>query len=273
MNDTVHIDPENLALHAMQFLTGDEALAAAAHLEHCSECRREFMALQNDLAGVALSVPLETPTAQARERFLAQILREKRVVPIDRAVRASETTSQPVPVKKSASGGLLPWLGWAVAAGATFSATSFYQERNQLKATVAGQSVQMATLSADAAREHALMDALTDRSAMRVTLNTTPAAKPAPQGRATYVADKGTLVFIANNLEPLPLDTVYELWLIPANGTGPIPAGTFHPDARGNASVIMPELPKGVQAKAFGVTIEAEGGATTPTLPILMVGG
>jgi anti-sigma-K factor RskA len=116
------------------------------------------------------------------------------------------------------------------------------------------------------------MDTLTDRNAMRVTLNTSATTKPLPQGRATYVASKGSLIFIANNLEPLPAAKVYELWLIPADGTSPIGAGTFHPDAHGNASVIMPELPKGVAAKAFGVTIEADGGSPKPTMPILLVG-
>ena len=89
----------------------------------------------------------------------------------------------------------------------------------------------------------------------------------------TYVANKGTLIFLASNLEPLQPAKTYELWLIPAAaGQNPIPAGTFHPDEHGNASVIMPPLPKGVEAKAFGVTVEDEGGATTPTMPIILVG-
>ena len=37
-------------------------------------------------------------------------------------------------------------------------------------------------------------------------------------------------------------------------------------------SLIMPDLPKGVEAKGFGVTIEDEGGAQTPTKPIIMAG-
>jgi anti-sigma-K factor RskA len=64
----------------------------------------------------------------------------------------------------------------------------------------------------------------------------------------------------------------YELWIIPQDGTAPIPAGTFHPDDQGNASVVLPDLPKGIAAKAFGVTIEPEGGSQTPTLPIIMAG-
>jgi anti-sigma-K factor RskA len=87
------------------------------------------------------------------------------------------------------------------------------------------------------------------------------------------VASKGTLIFLASNLQPLQPAKTYELWLIPAGeGQNAIPAGTFHPDARGNANVIMPPLPKGVEAKAFGVTIEDEGGSATPTQPIILAG-
>jgi anti-sigma-K factor RskA len=72
---------------------------------------------------------------------------------------------------------------------------------------------------------------------------------------------------------PLPPNKTYELWVIPADGTAPIPAGTFQPDSHGMASVLLPNLPAGIQAKAFGVTMENAGGATTPTLPILLTGG
>jgi anti-sigma-K factor RskA len=51
-----------------------------------------------------------------------------------------------------------------------------------------------------------------------------------------------------------------------------MPAGTFRPDERGFASVVLPELPKGVAAKAFGVTVEDAGGSLTPTAPVIMRG-
>ena len=60
--------------------------------------------------------------------------------------------------------------------------------------------------------------------------------------------------------------------MIPANGSAPIPAGTFHPDEHGNASVVMPNIPKDTDAKAFGVTIEDAGGSDKPTMPIIMAG-
>jgi anti-sigma-K factor RskA len=107
---------------------------------------------------------------------------------------------------------------------------------------------------------------------MRVTLTTYKAAQR-PTGRTTYVASKGALIFLANDLGSLPPEKTYELWLIPAvEGQSPIPAGTFRVDERGNASVIMPPLPKGVEAKGFAVTIEPQGGSTTPTMPLILSG-
>jgi len=63
----------------------------------------------------------------------------------------------------------------------------------------------------------------------------------------------------------------YDLWLIPTSGA-PIPAGVFKPDAHGSATVINPPLPARVEAKAFAMTIEAEQGSSTPTMPIVMMG-
>jgi anti-sigma-K factor RskA len=64
------------------------------------------------------------------------------------------------------------------------------------------------------------------------------------------------------------------LWLIPPDGK-PIAAGLFKPDAKGNASVINPpELPAGVEAKTFAVTLEpASGPHDAPRGTGVMQGG
>lgn len=289
MNATRHIDHEDLALFAMQLLSEQEAAAIAAHVEQCPDCRRELAAIQGDLATYAFTVDMHSPPAQARERLMKQVAREKKEVPVEIpsapeiGERADSHRSSPglgrgaylteeIPPRHSAAGRVLPWIGWAVAAGLAVGAGNLYQQRDALRSIVATQSSTMGQLTADAEAARQVLDAMTDATAKRVTLTTTPTTTPVPQGRATYVASKGALIFLANNLEPLQPAKVYELWLIPANGQAPIPAGTFHPDERGNASVIMPSLPKGVEAKAFGVTVENEGGASTPTLPIILAG-
>src|SRR6266853_163647 len=94
---------------------------------------------------------------------------------------------------------------------------------------------------------------------------------PQPQGKAIYVRDRSSLIFLASNMPSLPPQKAYELWLIPTNGA-PIPAGVFKPDVRGSATVIEPPLPAGVEAKAFAITVEPEQGSSTPTMPIVMMG-
>lgn len=170
-------------------------------------------------------------------------------------------------------GKVAPWIGWAVAAGLAVVTGNLYHQRDDLRSVAATQASRLDHVTADAAAARQVLDAMTDGSAMRVTLMPTGTAAPPPTGRATYIASKGALIFLASNLEPLQPTKTYELWLIPAAaGQNPIPAGTFRPDAHGNASVIMPPMPKGVEAKAFGVTVEDEGGSATPTMPIVLAG-
>jgi hypothetical protein len=115
-----------------------------------------------------------------------------------------------------------------------------------------------------------LLDALTAPAAQRITL-TAGKTPPAPSARAVYLAPRGALVLQASNMQPLPANKTYELWIIPMKGA-PMPAGMFRPDASGSGSVVLPTIPTGVQAKAFGITIENEGGADTPTMPIVLSG-
>ena len=304
MSANVHIEQEDLALLAMQLLSQEESSGIYSHLEQCSTCLHSLAEVQGDLAIYAHTVDLHSPPAQARERLMKQVTREKKEIPVEQPVPSSPVAAKPALVarepvpkepgdsgevhlrglgrgdylkdeeqpKRGVGGRVLPWVGWAIAAGLAVTAGNLYQQRDALRNVISTQSSTMAQLTADAAAARQVFNTITDTTAKRVVLNTTPQTKPVPQGRATYVASKGALIFVANNLEPLRPEKTYELWLIPASGQAPIPAGTFHPDASGNASVILPPLPKGVEAKAFGVTIEAEGGATKPTLPIILVG-
>ena len=107
--------------------------------------------------------------------------------------------------------------------------------------------------------------------ALRSTAETKPGT-PSATALAAYLADKGALVFVATHMEPTPYGKTYELWLMPADGRSPMPVTTFKPDAHGSASVVMPQLPKGIAAKGFGVTIENDGGSETPALPIVLAG-
>lgn len=300
MNSNLHIDPEDLALFALQFLSPDQNEKVRAHLQDCVICREELAQIQGELALVAGTAEMHAPPAGARDRLLQQIAREPRQQtatssPVaERADTASQRTTSPpqsqfatpaVPTfgletqpnklrempRQNPALRALPWLGWAVAAGLAVMVTQSSRERDGLQNQIASARNQISQVTAQSDEARRLMETISDPSAQRVTL-TLSKQTPVPQGKATYVASKGALVFVANNMQPLAPAKVYELWIIPAAGTAPIAVGTFHPDAGGNASVIMPKLPQGVAAKAFGITIENEGGSTTPTMPIIMAG-
>ena len=95
----------------------------------------------------------------------------------------------------------------------------------------------MADLAAQSDRAQRVMELLTSRTSEHVLLTAEKPSARADRARGLYRADRGTLIFQANNLKLLSRNRTYELWVIPANGAAPIPAGLFRPDATGSASV------------------------------------
>jgi hypothetical protein len=264
MTQNEHIPQEDLVLYAMQAMHSHELAAVRLHLDRCAECRRALAEINGDLALVSLSVEQQPLPEGARQRF------------IDRLAAGGSTTragaAQVVPIdSKRAGHGAAFWIGWLAAAAALLFALSLERKVRSLNEEIARQQ-QVTTQQAQAnARAQQVLDVLTAKDSKRVLL-TSAKTRPEPAGRAIYLAETGGLVFQANDLEQLADNKTYELWVIPANGQAPIPAGLFRPDASGSASVLLPTLPKGVPAKAFGVTIEKAEGSATPTAPIILAG-
>jgi anti-sigma-K factor RskA len=267
MMDTQHIAQEDLVLYAMHALTPEEAAPITAHLATCEECRREVAESRGDMALLAYSVDQQPLPAGAEERFLERIAASPLAAPVSAStVIAFESAAQ---VKRSRWPVILPW-----AAAAGFAAVSIglgVQNKN-LSDTLNSESSLLTSLASKASHAQQIVDALNSPQAQRVTLTSTK-QPPAPTGHAIYLADRGALLFQADNLKPLDPGKIYELWVIPADGKAPVAAGTFQPNAAGYASVVLPNLPSGIAAKAFGVTIENAPGATTPTMPIILAGG
>jgi len=271
-----HIDPDDIALYAMQLLPPDETEEMTLHLQHSAEARRVLSEIYSDLAIFAHSADMHSPPALARQRLMKHVAREKKAAPVDPlagqyAPRTNVTLFEEEVVQKSLAAKILPWAGWALAAGMAALSFTQYQQKTEMKSTLAANQAEAAKTVASAELANTLMETLKDPAAVHFAL-TSSDQKPPPQGRVTYVADKGSLVLVASNLDKLPPYKIYELWLIPEDGRDPIPAGTFRPDAHGFASVVMPELPKGIAAKTFGVTIEDGEGSQLPTMPIVLKG-
>lgn len=245
---------DDLALLALGSLQGDERVTLEKHLEGCSSCRRELERLRGDMALLALSAAGPAPPKRSRERLLKAIAKEPR--------------SQKAPARPSSfAWTFLPWLATAAL---LLLAGFFWQQSDRLAQQVARLRDESAQQQAQLERARQVVATLTSTDAMRVTL-VAAQSPPQPQGKAIYVRDRSSLIFLASNMPALPPQKIYELWLIPTNGA-PIPAGVFKPDARGSATVIEPPLPGGVEAKAFAITVEPEHGSSTPTMPIVLMG-
>ena len=245
---------DDLALLALEALQGEERVALEKHLEECSACRHELERLRGDMALLALSVSGPTPPQRSRERLLKAIAQEPR--------------AQKVPARRSSSS--LIFVPWLAAAAFLLVAGLFWRQSDRLAQRVARLQNESAQQQAQLERAREVVSTLTSTDAMRVTL-VAAQSPPQPQGKAIYVRDRSSLIFLASNMPVLPPQKAYELWLIPTAGA-PIPAGVFKPDARGSATVVEPPLPAGVEAKAFAITVEPEQGSATPTMPIVMMG-
>jgi anti-sigma-K factor RskA len=244
---------EDLALCALEVLQGEERAALEKHVEECAGCRRELEQLRGDMALMALSAAGPMPPRRSRDRLLTALSREPRQSPAGRRWWT-----------------LVPWVAAAALAVALVALVALGLQNLALKQRIAGMQNESAQQLAELQRAREVVSTLTATDAMRVTL-VVAKTPPQPQGRAIYVRDQSSLIFLASNFQALPPQKAYELWLIPMQGA-PIPAGVFKPDRHGSAAVIDPPLPEKVEAKAFAITVEPESGSSTPTMPILMMG-
>lgn len=244
---------EDLAVYALGALEGTEKEALERHLKECASCQSELEKLQGDAMLLALSTVGPLPPAHLRKRLLRAIAREQR---------------EKVPASKRSL--WWPLAPYAVSASLIVLAVFLWNENRSLHQSLAKLEQRQSEREAQLRQAQDLINTLTSPESKRITLAPVK-AQPQPQGKAYYLSGSGHLIFLANNLAPVPANKVYELWLIPSKGS-PLPAGLFQPDSRGTATIVNPPLPAGVEAKAFAITIEPAGGSPAPTSEPIMLG-
>jgi hypothetical protein len=250
---------DDLALYALNDLTGADLQKLEEHMETCASCRRELQALRADLGLLALTSSGPQPPARSKDRLENAIAAEPRGV--------SVPTSAPATPRRSIRASLVPALA---ALGLLLITVTLWHSNGRLKdqlAELGGRNQDQTTQLDQVRRELAL---LTAPDAVHVSLNPQKAAKQ-PSGTAIYSPSHHRMMFMASNLPPVPAGKAYELWIIPMKGA-PIPGGVFKPDEHGNAMMMDHQMPEGVEARAFALTIEKEEGSEKPTLPIILMG-
>lgn len=244
----------DLDLYVLGVLSAEEKRAFEQHLKDCPECAGQLKHARQAVALIGLAEPITPPPAGAKERLMARIKPHEMPVP-----------AAPAP-------NYWRWATLAFAAATIvllFFALSFVQQNRSLNQQFVSLTAEVARQQHEVERARAVLQVLTAPATLQVTL-TAANAHPLPQGHAFYNPNKG-LLFYASNLAPSAKGRTYQLWLVPQKGK-PVSAGIFKPDSHGNASVILPPLPKGMKAAAFAVTVEPAGGVPQPTGPKVLIG-
>jgi anti-sigma-K factor RskA len=224
---------------------------------------------------LALSVDQQAAPAGSFERLQARMRETFQAgatsVPAGKPIEMTATQTEIATVPSTGRSKWAVITPWLIAACLAIACAILGYRTASLNDALDGESALVSNLAAKASRAQQVLEVLNAPNAQRVTLAATK-VPPAPTAHAVYLAERGALMMEANNLKPVPAGKTYELWVIPASGAAPVPAGTFTPNGEGYASVVLPTLPIGVPAKAFGITIENAGGSKTPTMPIVLSG-
>ncbi|MFL6428629.1 MAG: anti-sigma factor domain-containing protein [Acidobacteriaceae bacterium] len=262
---------EDLTLYAMGSLPAEEMAAVTAALRQNPQARQELARIQDDLALLALSVDQQPAPSGSFQRLHARMSEAGRTTTSHQTAGNMTTTTSEV----IASRGRSKWAvltPWAIAACLAIACSILGYKVSSMNDALDGESRLVSNLAAKASHAQQVLEVLNAPDAQRVTL-TASKTPPAATAHTVYLAERGALVMEASHMTPAPAGKAYELWVMPADGAAPLPAGTFWPNAEGYASLVLPKLPSGIAAKGFGITMEKASGSNTPTMPILLSGG
>lgn len=252
---------EDFDLYALGTLEGAEKQALESHVAFCLGCARKLADARGRIALLALSAPAAKAPVIVKERLLEQIRAARGpsggAIAGTKAPTASRTRlSRWTPV-------LLPIA--AVLAVATFLLWNANRRLDRQLADLRA-SVELQEQELQSARDIAGL--ITARDTVTIPLAPQP-AMPRGTAHVMYNAKMGMLMY-DGLIPPAPPAKSYQLWLVPASGNA-ISCGVFNP-VGGQPDHWMMKLPKGIEPKAFAVTLEPAGGMPQPTGPKVLIG-
>ncbi|MGH3440538.1 MAG: anti-sigma factor [Nitriliruptorales bacterium] len=228
------------AAYALDALPPDEARFFEAHLELCEACRDEVDELRATAAKLGAATAKPAP-ASLRDTVLTRIDTVRQAPPPARRPERPGTWARiRGPLAGAAAAALIVVVGLTAAVARLNSRIDDLRARNaQIYEVLAAEDVRTVTVEG----EGGLL------------------------ARLVVSDSEGRAMVIAQGLQPLGADRVYEAWLI--DDSGAQPAGLFRPDDEGRAvHVLVGRVHDRVR---IGITIEPAGGSLQPTSdPILL---
>ncbi|HEY6066161.1 MAG TPA: anti-sigma factor, partial [Thermoanaerobaculia bacterium] len=220
--------------------------------EPCVDCAALLPELRFAATSLAASAPVRAPRPAARAALLASL------GPSRRAPRSS---------------GFAPW-AFATAAAILFvmvllDDARIRRQREELRAESADLAERVEKDRSELARRDLRARVMESDDVRLLYLG---GHGPQPDARAkVFWSEKAKRgIVVAGNLEPLPADRQYQLWVF-VDGK-PVDAGVFDADPSGRALFESKDLAAIRSAENFAVTVEPRGGVPQPTGPIVLVG-
>jgi len=246
------------ALAALNALDGEDERRFEAHLaEGCPICEEIVAGLRPVASSLAVGAPSVAPSAELRARILESL---------------EAPGGRVEPIRRRRGSGL----AWALAAAASLALVAIAlddaglrREREELARGRAEVASKLSTAERELARRDLRVKVLENEDVQLLLLK---GQGPQPDARArVFWSEKAKRgIVLAGNLQPLPADKQYELWVFDQGK--PVAAGVFDVDAKGNALFESPDLSAVAAAQNFAVTVEPRGGVTAPTGPIVLAG-
>ncbi|MGA7523331.1 MAG: anti-sigma factor [Acidobacteriaceae bacterium] len=257
-----HANPEDPDLYALGALDGEEKQAYEAHVRTCAACTKELAEARERVALLALAAPAATPPPGVKDALLRRVRAEE-------AGPARRRSAQ-APAVRRRWAWLTPAFAVATVVFAALAVGLWMKDARDLEQihNLEGQLAQVQTHADEIARAADETDKLLGMpGTVRVALKPMPGM---PQGRAgvLYNPEMGMVTF-AGYLPAPPPKKSYQLWLVPVGGN-PVSLRVLSPGEW--TEPMTAHVTPGLEAKAFAVTEEPEGGMPQPTGPKVLVG-
>ncbi len=251
MSSTIPESIRELAAgYALGALTPAETAAFEAALARSPELAREVAEYREVNALLARGVAGE-PSPLVKARMFQRIGQEKEV-----ALRPGRRWLAPV-------------LGLTAAAAAVWG-LSLDRRVRALTDQLGRRDVKLVAVEAQLSQRELTINTLLTAEADLKVVQLTTSGTGAPGIQFFWNRRSNMGVLHAFRLPQTAKGKVYQLWLI--RGGKPYPSATFTAEYDGHALVQAFALPEGAGFEAVAVTIEPEGGSTTPTMPIVLLG-
>jgi anti-sigma-K factor RskA len=243
-------------------LAGEESAEYERLLEgECVECEALLPELRRAASGLAAAAPARTPPPSLKERILASL---PPAAPLARDAPSRAAERSPA------------FVAWAFAAAAAIlfvivalDDARLRRQREELRAENSELAARVEADRSELARRD-LRARVMESDDVRVLFLGGQGPQPGARAKVFWSENAKRGILVAGNLEPLPPDRQYQLWVF--QDGKPVDAGVFDPDPSGRAIFESKDLAAIRTAENFAVTIEPRGGVPQPTGPIVLVG-